>query len=322
MVHIKSIFKGIIANGQALNIGLNLVIYISAAYASHPPSLPASAQASISQSTVQERERQRQKVEEKAQKMLVPNAATAIKETRSAIEELHQAHHQEALEAIERAIGKLDVLLANHPEEAWLPADFSVEVIDLAPIDIETIKEISKTAKKAVRHKDYPDGRLFLSILRSEIHIRNYSLPLAIYSRALKKAASLLEEKKANESKAVLLRALNTLIIIDQIIPLPLINADVMLHQAEREQEKDKSTALNLIANARHELERAKELGYINKIKDSQYESLDRAVHDLEKRLKRNKSITAVMKKLIGKLRVFLKDYYEEKRQSFHKLEP
>ncbi|AIK95701.1 YfdX family protein [Candidatus Odyssella acanthamoebae] len=313
MIYNKSLFKLTTTGLQVM--GVSLVLCATPTYAKQTHSASGSPQVSISQSTAQAQEQQRKHAEEKTHQTLVPDAATAIKETRNAVEALHKEHHQEALDAIERAIGTLDILLTNHPEEALLPADFSVELIDLAPLEIKAIKEISKAVERSIKNKDYPDSRLLLDILRSEIHIRTYSLALAIYSAALKKAAALLEDKKADESSAVLIRALNTLVIIDQILPIPIINAEVMLKAAEKEHEKDKDIALKLIANARHEIERAKELGYILKSKDAEYDSLEKAIHDVEKQLKANKSISAAVGVLLDKIKAFLKGHLEEKKQ-------
>lgn len=313
MIYSKSLHKLTITGLQVM--GVSLVLCAAPTYAKQTLSGSGIPQVSLSQHTAQAQEQQRKQAEEKTHQMLVPDAATAIKETRNAVEALHKEHHQEALDAIERAIGKLDILLANHLEESLLPADFSIQLIDLAPLEIKAINEISKAAERSIKNKDYPDSRLLLDILRSEIHIRTYSLPLAIYSAALKKAAALLEEKKADEASSVLIRALNTLVIIDQILPIPIINAEVLLKTAAKEHEKDKDIALKLIANARHEIERAKELGYIIKSRHTEYDSLEKAIDEVEKQLKANKSISAAVGFLLDKIKAFLKGHFEEKKQ-------
>jgi hypothetical protein len=311
----KLFFKLSINDLKVLGMGISLVLYTTHPCAQQPTSVFNNSTVSLSQDKAQAYEQQRKQAEEKTNQALVPDAITAIKETRNAVEALSKGQQQEALTAIERAIGKLDILLANHPEEALLPVDFNIQVIDLAPLDIKLIKEMSSTAEQFMKSKDYPNSRLILDILRSEIHIRISSLPLALYSTALKRSAALLEEKKTDESNAVLLSALNTLVIRDQILPLPLINAEIMIKAAEKEYEKDKGMALKLIASVRHEIERLKELGYRTKSKGDQYNSLEKAIQEFEKQLKTDKNVTSPFGFLSAKLKALLKGEYEEKKQ-------
>jgi len=168
-------------------------------------------------------EKRRKDAEQDAQKSLDSEAMAAVRETRTAIAAIAGGKTDDALAAIERATGKIDVLISRNPATALLPVAFEVVVVDAAPTDLQAVRERAKAADRAVSNKDYPTARVLLDGLTSEIRIRTYHLPLATYPTALKDAGRLLDQKKPEEASAVLLTALNTLAIIDRVHPLPLV---------------------------------------------------------------------------------------------------
>ena len=129
----------------------------------------------------------------------------------------------EALAAIVQARGKIDVLLSRNPETALIPVHGQVNLIDTAPPDVEDIAFLKNTAETALDLNDLPKARTLLDFLRSEIRVRTYHLPLATYPAAVQEAARLLDQKKTREAGTVLLVALNTLVVIDQVSAIPLL---------------------------------------------------------------------------------------------------
>src|SRR6202011_723791 len=95
------------------------------------------------------------------------------------------------LAAIERATGKINVLLARNPATAIIPVSVNVAIIDAAPHDVKLIKDHGQYASTAVAAKDYPAARVLLAALTSEIRVRTYNLPLATDPEALKAARRL-----------------------------------------------------------------------------------------------------------------------------------
>jgi hypothetical protein len=262
------------------------------------------------------KEIERKNIEEKknAKEKLVDEAVIVIDETKKAIDFIKQGNKEDALAAIERATGKTDILIARHPEDALLPVDYAVEIIDTAAKDLIKIRKIILASQVALENKDYPEARLLLNMLRSEINVHTYHLPLAAYPNFLKEAASLLDQSKTDESNKLLVNALNTLIDIIKVHPLPIINAEGMIKDAEDNVEKDQDKALSLIANARQELLRAKELGYAGKAPE--YASLDKSMNDLEKRIKSKSNSTSIFLEIKNKLKEFLKRQTETKKHS------
>ena len=138
---------------------LLLIFYITTAW----------AQTDIkTQSEIEQHEAQ---AKQQIQKTIVNDAVAAIEEIKKIISYLSSGQEKEATSAIERATGKIDILIARHPEKAMLPVGFEVKIIDTAPLELRIIKEIGKLADKEVRDKNYPDGRVLLNVLRSEINI-------------------------------------------------------------------------------------------------------------------------------------------------------
>lgn len=262
-----------------------------------------------------ELEQQRQEGDEQAKKTIVPEAAAAIEETRKALEALEKGQSKQALAALERATGKMDILLARYPDKALLPVSYKVEVIDSAPEDPGAILEAGREAATAVRGRRYHDARVHLDILRSEINVRTYHLPLALYPKALKNAARLLGNGQAHEASATLHTALNTLVIINRVIPIPLATAKILLASAEAARQKDKDGAVVLLVAARGQLERAKVLGYAGR--DAEYTALDRAIRDLEKQVQGDHaSVAATFRTIRDRLAAFFERQSGAKKQS------
>jgi ribosomal protein L22 len=258
-------------------------------------------------------EQQHQQVKQEVEEAIVQDAVTVIDKTKKVISYLKEGKEKEAIATIEYATGKINILLARHPENALLPIDSQVILINAAPQKINNIRNISKAAEKAIKKKNYPRSRVLLNSLRDEIHILTYNLPLATYPSVLKTAARLIAEKKSKEAIETLENVLVELVSINRTIPLPIIHAKIMSKMAEENYKTDKEAALNYLASARDNLERAKELGYTGN--DSGYNSLTRNIKDLEKQIKSNKNSDAVFVNLKTKLSAFLKHLSEAQNQ-------
>jgi hypothetical protein len=126
---------------------------------------------------------------------------------------------------------------------------------------------------------------------------------LATYPLALREAARLLDQNKTDEAKAVLQTALNTLVVVDRVAPLPILVAQSAIDQAQAQRDKDKDAARRSLALARAELDRAKELGYAGN--DPEYAALSQSISDIEKQLKGNQDSTSAFARLREKVSSF-----------------
>ena len=242
-------------------------------------------------------ERQRDEQNQQARGTLNPDAMAAIDDTRKAIDAIASGNKDKAVSAIEDATGKINILLARNPATALLPVDVTVEVIDVAPPDDKDVKRLIAAAEAAVALHDFPAGRLLLYNLTSELRVRTFNLPLASYPDSLKQAARLLDEGKNSDASATLQTALNTLVVIDHVTPIPLILAQAAVGSAQEIRQSDKATAQVLLTTASNQLKRCEELGYISS--DSpDYKSLNNEISGLQKQLKGTADTTALFDRL------------------------
>jgi hypothetical protein len=264
--------------------------------------------------TQQTLEQQRQQAEQDAGKNLDQDAIAAIAETRNAIKAIAGGQTDQALAAIERAAGKIDILVARNPANGVIPVATEVKIINTAPDDLEMIQQLAAAVKDAVRQRDFPAARVVLGRLMSEIRVRTYNLPLASYPIALKEAARLLAAQKPQEASAVLATALNTLVAIESVRPIPVAVAQTAIEGAQQLSEQDKEGAKQLLAVARAELDRAKELGYAGN--DEEYSSLNEAIASIDKQLNGNESTASAFAKLKEKIASFFKRQSDSEKSS------
>jgi len=111
----------------------------------------------------QDIEKEKQEATAEAESKLDREASAAIEETRKASAAIEQGKIQDALGALERATGKLDILLARYPELGLVPVSTQVAVIDVAPLDTDAIERIRNQIKSAINAEDYPTARELLN---------------------------------------------------------------------------------------------------------------------------------------------------------------
>jgi hypothetical protein len=127
----------------------------------------------------------------------------------------------------------------------------------------------------------------------------------------LTEAAHLLDQKKNEEARMVLMTALGTLVAVDEVTPIPLLVAREAINQAQEQRDKDKETALAFLDTARYELDRAMALGYA--AKDPEYKKLKDEISNIQKQLKKNEDTSSFFSKLQERLSAFVKQLSEGK---------
>lgn len=221
------------------------------------------------------------KAADKREKILT-EATAALVETANALKALDEDKPEEALAALEKATGKLELILARDPSLALAPVDVEVVTYDLLA-SLDTVKAIVKEAENYLKDGEVQKARPLVANLASEIRLRTTNIPLATYPEAIKAVAPLIDEGKLDEAKTALQAVLNTLVVTtDEIIPLPKLRAEQLLKNAEALAEneertvKDNETLANLLAEARNQLKMAELLGYgTKKSYRPMYEQLD-----------------------------------------------
>ena len=249
-------------------------------------------------------EKWRNEAEQQALKTLDKDAIAAIEQTAQAIDSITAGKTADALKSIEEATGKVNIVLARNPELALIPVSVEALIIDTAPRDIDDIAKLADAVDAAIILDDFPTARALLGALRSELCVRTYNLPLGIYPTALQEAARLLD-KDSEAAGITLLAALNALVTVDQVTPLPLLIAQEAVNQAQTLAQKDKNAAQKVLETAEFELNRAMALGYTGQ--DSEYTALKDDISNLKKQLKGSEDTNSAFSKLKARLSAFLK---------------
>ena len=257
-------------------------------------------------------EAQRQQNEAQAKGTLDQDAIAAVGLTGEAIKLITENKKDDALASIERATGKINILIARNPASALIPVSIEVVVIDTAPVDSKVIDQIVQRATDATKHRELPLARILLASLVSELRIRTTSLPLATYPGALQQAAQLLDQGKNQDAGNVLLTALNTLVMVDHVIPLPLILAQSAI-DAANSQRQNKDMALTLLKTARYEANRSRLLGYLSS--DSEYKGLDDEISSLESAINGKGDTSSMFSHLRDRISAFLKRQKEHEQR-------
>tara|TARA_Y100001935_G_scaffold205632_1_gene174571 strand:+ start:234 stop:1178 length:945 start_codon:yes stop_codon:yes gene_type:complete len=242
---------------------------------------------------------------DEASSAIIEEAAMAVQHTYEAIKAINDKDKKAALEALEKATGKLELLVAREPSMALLPVEVATETRDFIA-DLKVIKKQKKMAEKAIEDDYLQVARRALADMASEVEISTVSVPLATFPDAMKVAAVLLDEDKMEEAKIALYTALNTLVIEKEIIPLPILRAEVMIAAAQSEDAKDedkKKEVLNLLENAEYQLIMAEELGYGKR--DKEYKELNSSIKELMKSVEADGDSQGLFDKLKNKLRNF-----------------
>ena len=215
-------------------------------------------------------------------KKITADAVAAMNETKQALKLLDEKKKEEALAALERATGKLELILVRDPKLALAPVDVEVVTYDLLA-SLDTVKAMIHDAEEYLEDGLVQMARPLVANLASEILFRTTSIPLGTYPDAIKAITPLIDDGKLDEAKAGLQAALNTLVITtDDVIPLPVLRAENLLKNAEALAEneertvKDNETLAEQLAGARNQLKMAELLGYgTKKSFKPMYEQLD-----------------------------------------------
>ncbi|RLD59513.1 MAG: hypothetical protein DRJ01_11205 [Bacteroidetes bacterium] len=236
---------------------------------------------------------------------LIEEGVSAIDLTYKALVAIEDGNKDKAIDLIERGVGKLEVLLARDEDLVLIPIKNSIKTEDFQG-DLESIKTIKKAIKKAIEDDYYQVLRDEIAKLGSEVRIETVSIPILTYPDALKLSASFLENNEIDLAKETLQTALNTLVISEKRIPLPILRAESLLEKAKKQDAKDevkKKEVLTLLENAEYQLTLAEELGYGNR--DKKYKELNDAINGIRKSVKADSDSQGLFDDIIEKLSTF-----------------
>jgi hypothetical protein len=259
-------------------------------------------------SAVAKSDQSQSRTEEK-RKTLLADATGAIQDTQAALKDLDEGKTKEALAALERATGKLDIILARDPKLELAPAGVAVVTYDVQG-GLDAVKKARQQAEDFIADGRLQEARRLLKNLASETVISVTNIPLATYPDAIKSAVKLIDENKKDEATRALQTALNTQVVTETVVPLPVVKAQDALKSAEslaekKNRTKDDNDRLKAsMDQARENLEFAQALGYGTK-KD--FEKMYAQLNEIRDETADNKFGTGWFAKIKASIEDFLK---------------
>ncbi len=248
----------------------------------------------------------------KARESILQEAVAALALTKQALRDLDANKPKDALSRLAIVTGKLEILVAAHPELSLAPVDVKVLTIEFLG-SRDDVEEAVEKAEDLLEDHKIQEARELLNSLASEIVVRVVNLPLATYPKHIKEIAPLIEAGKIAEAKTALENVLATLVITDHVYPLPVIQARDMLIEAahiaglDKPSDADKKRLSELLKSIRERLELAEALGYgDHKTYKDFYDTLKKIEKSVKKDNKQKKS-------LIDKLTNQIKDYLQKR---------
>lgn len=233
-------------------------------------------------------------------KAMLEEARSALAETNAALAALDEGNTKESLDVLARATGKLEILLARDPDLVRAPVDVRYITHDVYAA-VDDIRAALDRVEESLDDGEVQDARALLSGLASEYVISVWNIPLATYPDAIKAVTPLIDKGEIEEAKLALRRALNTLVVTNRVISLPLVRAKHMLGAAEKlvdeeDRSDEESEAIGvLVQAARHQLEMAEVLGYGD---ERDHEKFRAQIAELEEKIEADESTRGVFGRL------------------------
>ncbi len=237
------------------------------------------------------------------QEKLVQEALDSLKFAHDSLVDINIGDNKKAKEDIEKALGKLEVILSSDNAPKLLPIKNSVIVKNFMGTS-KDVENVIKDVKNLLDEGKVQIARELLSTLQSEINVNVVNLPLASYPDALKLASKYLLENKPQKAKSVLEVALSSFSVVSQIIPVPLINAVDLVAVASDIAKENRDDALKYLSSASDELDKAEKLGYISE-SSTTYKELHSLIKGVKKEVEGPNKAEKLFKNLKEKLSEF-----------------
>lgn len=277
-----------------------------------PPSTPAQGtqaepRSAEAQSVEPQVQSEIERLEAQKRASLLMDAQAALEETHNALAALDRGDKASALSALERASGKLDLVISRDPKLAFAPINVTTTVFDLYATP-DTVKRVVQESKDDLSREQVQQARYLIINLASEADTHVLEIPLASYPSAIKAVAPLIDAGKTEEAEAALEAALNTLVVDTFVIPLPRVRAEALLQQAEQLSSKASRTSAddqrlhNLLNATRTQIQLAEALGYGTK---DDYKPLYAQLDEVQKKAESGQSNKSLFNRIEDSIKRF-----------------
>ncbi len=203
---------------------------------------------------------------------------------------------EDALRGLESIQNKLEKL---YKEEGVKYVPVKSLVYEFIGVDtLDDAVKLVEDARKAIEENDLIKARDILNILRNEIIIDTYVLPIGIFKEAVDLAVEFARLNDWVKALNAINMALESIKITQTIIPRPLLEAYYLVEEASRIYEERPEDAIEILAYARSRIELAKTLGYVRDEKAIQpiLERIEKLEKDIKAKKAKKKTFTDIQK--------------------------
>ncbi len=193
---------------------------------------------------------------------------------------------EDALRGLESIQNKLEKLYREEGVKYVPVRSLVYEFIGVDTLD-DAVKLV-EDARKALEENDLIRARDILNVLRNEIIIDTYVLPIGIFKEAVELASEFARLNDWVKALNSINMALESIKVTQTIIPRPLLEAYYLVDEASRIYEENPDDAIEILAYARSRIELAKTLGYVRD--EKAIEPILERIEKLEKDVKGKKA--------------------------------
>ena len=236
------------------------------------------------------------------------NEVTAgLVETLKAIANLEKKDTKSAEKHLKLASELFEKAIKKEPSLKLIPVDEDVNLVE-HPITLEDAKKIKKSAIKLLEENRPQETIALLSALKNQITVSTTSIPMDLYPAATKKAYEELKKgKKPEVALQTLAAALDTIVTVEVVVPIPVLVAQSAITEASKLPKNKGKEVEKLLGIAQNQLDLAQYEGYLSKY-DKEYKALSEEI----KVLKKKAGDSNIVEKDFEKIKSYFDDLFKK----------
>ena len=232
-----------------------------------------------------------------------------MNKTFAAIKALQKDDLEGAKKELADATKAFDTALEANPQLKLVPIASEIKVKELASTP-EEIEAATSLAKEALDKHQIQRARMILAPMEDDIITVTQYIPMNLYPVATKKAQEAVEKGDKEAALKILVEGLSTIVSVGVLMPIPLLEAQLLIDNASKLDKAKKEEAKALLEAAKSELKKAMLLGYTDKHSDA-YKALSEQIDAIEKEMEGEN----IVEKLYDKLKKSFSSLVDETRK-------
>ena len=216
--------------------------------------------------------------------------------------------------ALTSATTQFDKALKKDPNLKLVPIDMQTTFDDHA-LTLDDVKSIKKNVLRMVKEDKPQEAVALLSQLKNQITITTTNLPMNLYPLSTKEALDALNKgEKAGMILPILTDALDTMVVTEIVIPMPILVAQSALIDAQKLSKNNKAEIIKLLNLSQKQLEVAKYEGYLTKY-DTEYKNLSEEIDVLKKKVSEGNILVKDYDKIKSDFTSFFQKIHQGKKK-------